>query len=239
MKKTKKLMTYVSVLVFFAFIWDVSEANALASNFTGPVGELFWITVAGSIVVGGFVFILMIYFIYKYRESTSTPRNHVASEAKYEKIWLVVAIVLIVILVVISTPVLYQFDAPSQTQGAVVINVTAHRFGWNVTIPAQIVNSFNQSRVTGDFETTVGASVPLSHNITLQTGRLYELNITSVDVDHSFFAPNLDIKLDAIPGQYNNMFFSIVDAGTYLVTCAEYCGTFHYSMQFYIIAVKA
>ena len=58
------------------------------------------------------------------------------------------------------------------------------------------------------------------------------LNITSGDVAHSFFVYDLAIKVDAIPGQMNVRYFKITDPGTYIVTCAEYCGVNHYTMQF-------
>ena len=203
---------------FFAFVLNVNVANA-ESNYSGPVLALFWITTAGSVVVGGFVFILGGYYLYKYRESnTSVKRDKVVNESKYEKLWLSFAILLVVVLVVISTPVLYSIEAPTQTAGATVIDVEAHQWYWNVDIPA-----YNVSQTS--LRTT-------SEQVTLYTNTLYELNITSKDVAHSFFVYDLAIKVDAIPGQANTRFFKINDPGNYVVTCAEYCGVLHYSMQF-------
>lgn len=244
-RKTKKLAINTLLLGFFVFILKISIANA-ESSFSGPVLALFWVTVAGSIVVGGFVFVLGLYFVYKYRESNNVTRNRVKNEGKYEKIWISVAIILVVILVIISTPTLYAIYEPSNTSGATVIDIQAHRFGWNVQIPTENITSwcgnFNPriSNTSCSLQTTGNdpnhLTVPSQDHITLQVGKYYELNLTSYDVNHAFFAYDLAIKVDAIPGQFNTRFFTITQPGKYVVTCAEYCGTNHYQMQFDIIA---
>ena len=234
------------MLSFFAFVLKI-DLGAAESNMSGPIIDLFWITVAGSVVVGGFVFVLMIYFIYKYRENTTTRRNRVKNEAKYEKIWLAFAIGLVVILVAISTPVLYSIEYPANTNNAILIDVQASRFSWTVTIPSENITNYcgnNFSNTSCMLQTGApgnnpnALTIPPTGNITLKVGQQYELNISSTDVNHSFFAYDLAIKVDAIPGQFNYRYFSIINPGTYVVTCAEFCGINHYEMQFYIIAVK-
>ena len=223
-RKAKRLITSSLLFLFLAFITKISYANA-ESNYSGPILDLFWITVAGSVVVGGLVFGLTIYFLVKYNEKSDTKRKRVVNEGKYEKIWVSFAIILVFILVVISTPVLYSIAYPAQstTQGAVVIDVQAQRWSWNVAIPSENI-------------TKKGMTDPTTDTIPLKVGQEYELNITSIDVAHSFFVYDLAIKVDAIPGQMNTRFFKITDPGTYIVTCAEYCGVNHYTMQFALVA---
>lgn len=247
-KKTKKLLTLSLLFSFCALLLKIDLGNA-ESNMSGPIIDLFWITVAGSVVVGGFVFILMIYFIYKYRENTKSVRNRVKDETKFEKAWLGFAILLVVILVVISTPVLYSIEYPATTQGAITIDVQAQRFSWTIAIPSQNITTYcgNVLNATTQKSCNMQTTNPANPNllkigptdhITLKTHQQYLLNISSVDVDHSFFAYDLAIKVDAIPGQFNMRYFSILNAGTYVVTCAEFCGVNHYQMQFDIIAVN-
>ena len=212
------------MLSFFAFVMKISIANA-ESNYSGPVLELFWITVAGSVIVGGLVFVLGAYFLYKYRENNNVKRDSKVNEAKFEKIWLGFAIVLIFILVVISTPVLYSIEYPAQTANPVMVNVQAQRWSWSVEVP--------------QYNITANSLASDKQSITLYTNTLYELNITSRDVAHSFFVYDLAIKVDAIPGQANTRFVKITQTGDYIVTCAEYCGLNHYAMQFTIKVVNA
>lgn len=221
-KKTKKLLFYSLVFGFFAFIMKISTASA-GSNFTGPVDALFWETVAGSVIVGGLVFVLGLYFLIKYNENKNVKRDKPVNEAKFEKLWLSFAILLVVILVVISTPVLYSIEYPAQTSNPIVLNITAQQWAWSVNDTGVNLTQYNLASP--------------QQEVNVWVGTLYELNITSRDVDHSFFVYDLAIKVDAIPGQYNTRFFKIDSVGKYVVTCAEYCGVNHYAMQFTINAM--
>nr|BBB87218.1 cytochrome c oxidase subunit 2 [Moniezia benedeni] len=55
----------------------------------------------------------------------------------------------------------------------------------------------------------------------------YHLVVTSSDVIHSFHVPSLNIKMDAIPGRLNHLFFYPRMYGVFLGYCAELCGVNH------------
>jgi len=61
-------------------------------------------------------------------------------------------------------------------------------------------------------------------------GRPVRLLITSRDVIHSFYVPELRVKQDALPGRYTQTWFNADRPGRYQVFCAEYCGLSHSGM---------
>ena len=61
-------------------------------------------------------------------------------------------------------------------------------------------------------------------------GRPVRLLITSRDVIHSFYVPELRLKQDALPGRYTQTWFNAEQPGRYQVFCAEYCGLSHSGM---------
>jgi len=61
-------------------------------------------------------------------------------------------------------------------------------------------------------------------------GRPVRLLITSRDVIHSFYVPELRVKQDALPGRYTQTWFNADKVGRYQVFCAEYCGLSHSGM---------
>jgi cytochrome c oxidase subunit II len=61
-------------------------------------------------------------------------------------------------------------------------------------------------------------------------GRPVRLLITSRDVIHSFFVPELRVKQDALPGRYTQTWFAADRPGRYQIYCAEYCGLSHSGM---------
>ncbi len=70
-------------------------------------------------------------------------------------------------------------------------------------------------------------------------GRPVRLLITSRDVLHSFYAPTMRIKQDALPGRYTETWFEATKTGVFPVYCAEYCGLNHSTMIGNIVVMEA
>lgn len=66
----------------------------------------------------------------------------------------------------------------------------------------------------------------------------YRFVVTSADVIHSFHVPSLNIKMDAIPGRLNNLFFCPQLHGSFIGYCAELCGVNHSIMPIVIEIVS-
>src|SRR5207302_10029779 len=61
-------------------------------------------------------------------------------------------------------------------------------------------------------------------------------DVTSMDVIHSFWVPDLYGKIDANPGRINRITFKANQAGEYRSVCAELCGAGHSGMLFRVQA---
>jgi cytochrome c oxidase subunit 2 len=59
---------------------------------------------------------------------------------------------------------------------------------------------------------------------------------TSNDVIHSFWVPELNRKIDMIPGRTNSILLDTDQPGVYHGQCAEFCGLQHAHMDFEVIA---
>lgn len=102
-------------------------------------------------------------------------------------------------------------QAPSE-ENAVQVEVVARKYSW----------SFNYIQADGD--------VTSSGTLVIPEDRPVYLHVISVDWLHSFHAPELGLKQDAFPDQYNTMKTKAYEPGTYQLYCAEYCGSGHSSM---------
>jgi cytochrome c oxidase subunit 2 len=102
-------------------------------------------------------------------------------------------------------------------QEALTVRVVGHMWWWEVRYPEHGIITANE--------------------IHIPVGRPVRLELTSADVIHSFWAPNLNGKRDMIPG-LETVFEIQADApGTYRGQCAEYCGVQHAKMAFLVIAL--
>ncbi|MCB8944448.1 MAG: cytochrome c oxidase subunit II [Ardenticatenaceae bacterium] len=116
----------------------------------------------------------------------------------------------------VTLNVLSRLAVPPITN-QLVIEVTGHQWWWEVNYPRQNVITANE--------------------IYIPTGEEIILRLTSADVIHSFWVPELHGKMDLIPGQTNTWPLYTEQAGDYWGLCAEFCGTQHAKMLFLVIAV--
>jgi cytochrome c oxidase subunit 2 len=65
------------------------------------------------------------------------------------------------------------------------------------------------------------------------------ITLTSRDVIHSFFVPDLLFKRDAIPGRTTTFEFTPTELGTFPAQCAEFCGLWHSKMTFDVRVVSS
>lgn len=82
-----------------------------------------------------------------------------------------------------------------------------------------------------------GQRIESANELRIPVGRTVEIALTSDNVIHSFWVPNLAGKLDVIPGRTNVLRLSASKAGTSRGQCAEYCGGPHALMSFYVVAM--
>ena len=66
-----------------------------------------------------------------------------------------------------------------------------------------------------------------SNQLVLPAHRLVRLNVTSLDVVHSFWAVELGVKADANPGVNNVAYVETKNPTLFHVRCAELCGLWH------------
>jgi cytochrome c oxidase subunit II len=70
----------------------------------------------------------------------------------------------------------------------------------------------------------------------LPVGRRVNLQLTSADVIHSFWVPELAGKLDLLPDRTNTLVLQADQPGQHTSRCAEYCGLEHTRMVLTVVA---
>jgi cytochrome c oxidase subunit 2 len=78
-----------------------------------------------------------------------------------------------------------------------------------------------------------------ANEIHVPVGRPVRFLLSSDNVIHSFWVPNLQGKMDMIPGMVNTTWFQAEAPGVFRGQCAEFCGTQHALMAFLLVAEPA
>lgn len=161
-----------------------------------------------------------------------TPAEFSHGSHSLELIWTVVPAFVLVFIALYQMDVWAEFRVqsfyPGQTrEDGPQLELTARQFEWRIRYPAPGLELKNQPQ-PGDLYAV--------NELHVATGRPVKFNLRTDDVQHAFFAPQLRLKQDAVPGLIIPVWFHIPKAGEYDLVCAELCGWGHYKMRATIVA---
>jgi cytochrome c oxidase subunit 2 len=106
---------------------------------------------------------------------------------------------------------------PATASAGLVIEVIGHQWWWEVRYPDR--------------------DITLTDEIRIPAGEPVQVRLTSTDVIHSFWAPELHGKFDLIPGRTQLFVLQADQPGEYRGQCAEFCGRGHARMTFVVVAM--
>lgn len=150
------------------------------------------------------------------RHGDNTEPKQVQGNTRLEIIWTAIPILLVLFIFIITVQTMTAVAAPPPAASDLKVTVIGHRWWWEFDYPDLGIKTAN------DLHIPAGVNV--------------QIKLTSADVIHSFWVPNLSGKTDVIPGQNNTMWLKADQAGTYVGQCAEFCGLQHANMRLNVIA---
>lgn len=112
------------------------------------------------------------------------------------------------------------WNIPDEEEAGVYpVEVLAQQWAW----------SFRHQGADGEFGTA--DDIIQINELTVPTDTSISFQMTSKDVIHSLFLPEMRTKRDANPGAINEMWFKAIRSGEFTILCAELCGFAHYQMH--------
>jgi cytochrome c oxidase subunit II len=172
--------------------------------------DIFWWAAAVFVVVELLLLVAIVRFRHREGRPHPTPTHgHTLMEIAWT---LAPAVILVFVAVPTVRTIFATAEAPAD---ALKVDVIGHQWWWEFRYPELGLVTANELHV------------PL--------GRTVQISITSADVIHSFWAPPLGGKRDAIPGHVNHIAFHPDSVGDYSGQCAEFCGASHANMRLRVV----
>jgi cytochrome c oxidase subunit 2 len=189
------------------------------SNASRAINVLWWwMLVAATIVFAGSVGLLVIAWLRRRREGLPF-----FAASKRMNMGLVVVFgtaipitVNVALFIASNFVVLKRTEAPAVASTAMTIDVIGHQWFWEVRYP--------------------GTKAVTANEIHIPAGTRVNVVATTADVIHSFWVPQLNRKIDMIPGRRNRVLLYADKPGRYRGQCAEFCGADHAKMALYVFA---
>ena len=185
---------------------------------------IFWLAVVVFVFVqGGLLWVL---WRFRARPGHELPEQ-VHGNTTLEIGWTIAPAVILVIMAVPTIRTVFALESapPPSPDGnpPLVIEVIGKQWWWEFKYPEVMLPN--------------GETLTTANEMVIPTGRTVYLSITSDNVIHSFWVPQLMGKIDAMPNHNNRLWFTAEEAGQYFGQCAEYCGIQHAQMRMNVIAM--
>jgi cytochrome c oxidase subunit 2 len=177
-----------------------------------------WMFVVSAIVFVGTVLLLLGSWVLRRREGIPVLGKSPAMTTGLVIAFGVVVplCVLIAVFVLADLVVIDETDAPKAAGTALTIEVTGHQWFWEVRYP--------------------GTTAVTANEIHIPVRTRVNLVAKTADVLHSFWVPQLNRKIDTVPGRANRILLYADRPGRYRGQCSEFCGAQHAHMGTYVFA---
>jgi cytochrome c oxidase subunit 2 len=193
--------------------WLFSVMPEAVSKHAHQLDYLYWFLIISCGILFLLVVVPMIAILIRFRRKT--PNQRAASQKDHnfwlESLWTFLPFIYLAVLFVWGFwQYMGMYVAPHNAKD---LRVVGQKWQWSIDYPTEEIS------VAGE---GVVVAVPVNMPI--------RLIMSSQDVIHSFFIPNLRVKQDVVPGRYSTLWFQADKPGEYPIFCAEYCGDLHSQM---------
>ena len=180
--------------------------------------DIYWIMFVCAIIVlvivdGGLIFAGL-----KFRDRPGHTAKQFHGHNFLELLWTVVPTLMVISFSVLSYQKLNVMN-DTRTGAEMTVDVQGQQWTWVMNYPKEDRFKLN------DGTYLVGAQelhIPVNTKVRIQ--------LSSKDVIHSFWVPNIGGKKDAVPGRTTDLWIQADKPGTYKGQCFEFCGTGHADM---------
>lgn len=197
----------------------MSAVLAPAGPVAQTIADMAWVLIVGGAVVFCGVMAVLAWALLRRQPAAGS-----GNDGRAASLWWIVGGGLVLPLCVLSALLVYMVWrttelTPARATQEPVIGVTAHQWWWEVRYRDPVG----------------GIDIVLANEIHLPVGRAVTIGLTSADVIHSFWVPELAGKVDMLPGRVHQLRVQADRPGIYRGQCAEFCGEQHARMALHVV----
>lgn len=204
------VVSIVEAVFIYSMQWPIGVIPAGAP--ADSIDSLFKFLGAVGGAIFNVVLIYTVYFAIVFRAPKNAPANAIGVQIHDAPIlefwWTAVPTVLVIILAIFSVKI--WSDLQSQQGDVLTLEAIGYQFGFQYRYP----------KLT---QPVADLHLPVNTPTTI--------HVTSRDVIHGFWIPELRMKADMVPGLVNTIRVTPTVPGTYRVICTEFCGLGHGGMK--------
>ncbi len=190
------------------------------------------------------VFSLMFYSIFKFRKSKGAkPDVNFHESTLIEIIWTIIPFIILIAMAVPATKTV--LDMKDTTNPDMTVKVTAYQWGWRYDYSAEDFGFYSNLSTPWSQVGQPGAPateekgkdylLEVDNAMVVPVGKRVRLLITSNDVIHGWYVPQLGVNQYGIPGFIKDVWFKANEVGTFKGQCSQICGKLHGYMPITVV----
>jgi cytochrome c oxidase subunit II len=233
--------------------WDFNMPKGV-TEISHEVWHLHMLIFGICTLIAVLVFGVMIWSMLHHRKSKGYKAAQFHHSTTAEIVWTIIPFFILIGMAIPAAGTLIKMEDFRDTD--ITIKITGYQWKWQYTYIDEGIDFFSTLHPDSNHARQTGASgwgadafdelkkvnngnylLEVDNPLVLPVGKKIRFLLTSNDVIHAWWAPDLAIKKDAIPGYINEMWTKIEKPGTYRGQCVELCGRDHGFMPVVVKAV--
>ena len=185
-----------------------------------------------------FVLGLLLYVMWRFRESRNPTPTRTTHNTTVEVLWTVIPVVILVLIAIPSFKLLYYSDTIPKAD--LTVKAIGHQWYWSYEYPDHGNFTFDAT-ILADDELKEGQPrlLEVDNRIVVPVAKVVRVQVTADDVLHAWAVPAFGVKTDGVPGRLNEVWFKAERTGVYYGQCSELCGVNHGFMPIRVDVVTA
>ena len=185
-----------------------------------------------------FVLGLLLYVMWRFRESRNPTPTRTTHNTLVEVLWTVIPVVILVLIAIPSFKLLYYSDTIPKAD--MTVKAIGHQWYWSYEYPDHGNFTFDAT-ILADDELKEGQPrlLEVDNRIVVPVDKVVRVQVTADDVLHAWAVPAFGVKIDGVPGRLNEVWFKAERTGVYYGQCSELCGINHGFMPIRVDVVTA
>jgi cytochrome c oxidase subunit 2 len=185
-----------------------------------------------------FVLALLVYVIVRFNAGSNPIPSKTTHNTVIEVLWTVVPVLILVAIAVPSFQLLFfqQTIPPAD----LTIKATGKQWFWSYAYPDNGGFEFDSLMIREDRLRRADQPrlLAVDNEVVVPVNKVVRVQVTAADVLHAFAVPSFGVKIDAVPGRLNELWFKATREGIYYGQCSELCGQDHYRMPIQVRVVN-
>ncbi len=214
------------------------------SPLSHDIYQLHMFTLYICVAIGVVVFSAMFYSMYHHRKSRGVVAKDFHSHPVLEVTWTIIPVIILILMAIPATKVLINMNTDTENgKDEVTIKITGYQWKWHYEYLNEGISFFSNLSTPEDQLKNLVPKGPnylreVDKPIVVPIHRKIRFLVTSNDVNHAWWVPDLAVKRDALAGFINEGWAIIDKPGVYRGQCAELCGVKHAFMPIVVIAMS-